>query len=152
VCVCARARAGIASFWRGNLANVIRYFPTQAFNFAFKDTIKNLFPRYNPKTDFWRFFATNLASGGLAGAGSLLIVYPLDFARTRLAADVGSGKAREFTGRRCCRRRDPMSYSECQIRLNVSCWVFHSCTLPPPVTTASQRNGRDRCHAWAHVT
>lgn len=89
---------GIASFWRGNLANVIRYFPTQAFNFAFKDTIKGLFPRYNPKTDFWPFFATNLASGGLAGAGSLLIVYPLDFARTRLAADVGANKAREFTG------------------------------------------------------
>ena len=39
-----------------------------------------------------------MASGGLAGAGSLLIVYPLDFARTRLAADVGSGKGREFTG------------------------------------------------------
>ena len=37
-------------------------------------------------------------SGGLAGAGSLLIVYPLDFARTRLAADVGSGGTREFTG------------------------------------------------------
>ena len=37
--------------------------------------------------------------GGLAGAGSLLIVYPLDFARTRLAADVGKGKGdREFTG------------------------------------------------------
>eukprot|EP00887_Chlorella_sp_A99_P002419 scaffold10.g2419.t1 len=92
------AEQGVASFWRGNLANVIRYFPTQAFNFAFKDTIKGLFPKYNPKTDFWPFFATNLASGGLAGAGSLLIVYPLDFARTRLAADVGSGKAREFTG------------------------------------------------------
>lgn len=40
-----------------------------------------------------------MASGGLAGAGSLLIVYPLDFARTRLAADVGKGGAdREFTG------------------------------------------------------
>ena len=89
---------GVASFWRGNLANVVRYFPTQAFNFAFKDTIKNAFPRYDPHTDFWRFFATNMASGGLAGAGSLLIVYPLDFARTRLAADVGSGKSREFTG------------------------------------------------------
>ena len=37
-------------------------------------------------------------TGGLAGAGSLLIVYPLDFARTRLAADVGSGGTREFTG------------------------------------------------------
>ncbi|XP_037931546.1 ADP,ATP carrier protein-like [Teleopsis dalmanni] len=28
---------GVASFWRGNLANVLRYFPTQALNFAFKD-------------------------------------------------------------------------------------------------------------------
>ena len=164
------AEQGIASFWRGNLANVIRYFPTQvrslpaphrlsplrgaacqrpahpapapnpnglvgvanprlrlpsstsprrlpatlpfpipssisssssfillpstllpsfllqAFNFAFKDTIKAMFPKYNAKTDFWPFFATNLASGGLAGAGSLLIVYPLDFARTRLVS------------------------------------------------------------------
>ena len=57
-----------------------------------------MFPSYNPKTDFWRFFATNMASGGLAGAGSLLIVYPLDFARTRLAADVGKQADREFTG------------------------------------------------------
>ena len=31
---------GIGAFWRGNLTNVLRYFPTQAFNFAFKDTIK----------------------------------------------------------------------------------------------------------------
>ncbi|CAL8470429.1 g9971 [Coccomyxa elongata] len=92
------AEQGIASFWRGNLANVIRYFPTQAFNFAFKDTIKNMFPKANPKTDFWKFFAINMASGGLAGAGSLLIVYPLDFARTRLAADLGKTGAREFTG------------------------------------------------------
>lgn len=92
------AEQGIGSFWRGNLANVIRYFPTQAFNFAFKDTIKKQFPKYNPKTDFWKFFLTNVASGGLAGACSLLIVYPLDFARTRLAADVGKGAQREFTG------------------------------------------------------
>ena len=39
----------------------------------------------------------NLASCGLAGAGSLTIVYPLNCARTRLASDVGSGK-RDFTG------------------------------------------------------
>lgn len=48
---------------------------------------------------FWRYFAGNLASGGAAGATSLCFVYPLDFARTRLAADVGKGAAqREFTG------------------------------------------------------
>ena len=91
------AEQGFSAFWRGNTVNVIRYFPTQAFNFAFKDTIKNMFPRYNPKTEFWQFFATNLASGGLAGAGSLTIVYPLDYARTRLASDVGSGNP-QFNG------------------------------------------------------
>merc|ERR1719182_792158 len=37
------AEQGFSAFWRGNTVNVIRYFPTQAFNFAFKDTIKALF-------------------------------------------------------------------------------------------------------------
>eukprot|EP00958_Prasinococcus_capsulatus_P029074 scaffold7253_cov385-Prasinococcus_capsulatus_cf.AAC.8 len=92
------AEQGVGSFWRGNMANVVRYFPTQAFNFAFKDTFKAMFPKYDQKTQFWSFFAANMASGGLAGAAALLIVYPLDFARTRLAADVGKGADREFTG------------------------------------------------------
>lgn len=91
------AEQGVQAFWRGNFTNVIRYFPTQAFNFAFKDTIKNLFPKYSSKTDFGLYFAVNMASGGLAGAGSLCIVYPLDYARTRLASDVGSG-AKTFNG------------------------------------------------------
>jgi len=90
---------GFSAFWRGNLANVIRYFPTQALNFAFKDTYKKIFCPYNPKTDSWKFFMGNLASGGAAGATSLMVVYPLDFARTRLAADVGKGAAdRQFVG------------------------------------------------------
>ena len=38
------AEQGFASFWRGNLANVIRYFPTQAFNFAFKVSFLGHFP------------------------------------------------------------------------------------------------------------
>jgi len=88
---------GIKAFWRGNLTNIIRYFPTQAFNFAFKDTIKAMFPAVDKKTEFGRFFMINMASGGLAGAGSLMIVYPLDYARTRLASDVGTGKA-QFNG------------------------------------------------------
>jgi len=94
---------GFASLWRGNLANVIRYFPTQALNFAFKDTYKRLFIEGVDKDkQFWKFFAGNLASGGAAGATSLCFVYPLDFARTRLAADVGKGEAREFKGLTDC--------------------------------------------------
>jgi solute carrier family 25 (adenine nucleotide translocator) protein 4/5/6/31 len=88
---------GFLAFWRGNFTNVIRYFPTQAFNFAFKDFFKSLFPNYSSKTEFAKFVGVQVASGSLAGAGSLCIVYPLDYARTRLASDVGSGK-RDFNG------------------------------------------------------
>merc|ERR1712218_599243 len=88
---------GMRRFWDGNFTNCIRYFPTQAFNLAFKDTFKKMFPKYNPKTEFAQFFGANLVSGGLAAASSLTIVYPLDYARTRLASDVGSGK-KSFTG------------------------------------------------------
>jgi len=91
---------GFLAFWRGNLANVIRYFPTQALNFAFKDKYKQVFlGGVDKHQQFWRYFLGNLASGGAAGATSLCFVYPLDFARTRLAADVGKGNAeREFSG------------------------------------------------------
>merc|ERR1711962_1614230 len=95
---------GFLSFWRGNVVNVVRYFPTQALNFAFKDTYKKLFmDGIDQKTQFWKFFAGNLAAGGAAGATSLMIVYPLDFARTRLGADVGkAAHEREFAGLKDC--------------------------------------------------
>jgi len=88
---------GIAAFWRGNFANVLRYFPTQALNFMFKDFYKQYLER--PRSEgFWPCLLGNMASGGAAGATSLAVVYPLDFARTRLAMDTGKGKDREFTG------------------------------------------------------
>lgn len=80
------------------MANVVRYFPTQALNFACKDFYKTYLNPYNAKKEPVKFFFGNCASGGAAGATSLTVVYPLDFARTRLAADVGSGGDREFTG------------------------------------------------------
>jgi len=85
------------------LANVIRYFPTQALNFAFKDKYKQVFlSGVDKKKQFWRYFAGNLGSGGAAGATSLCFVYPLDFARTRLAADIGKAGGREFNGLADC--------------------------------------------------
>ena len=93
------AEQGVLALWRGNLANVIRYFPTQALNFACKDTYKKYLCPFNPKTEPVKFFMGNMASGGAAGATSLCVVYPLDFARTRLAADVGDAEGkREFNG------------------------------------------------------
>ena len=45
---------GLSRFWDGNFTNCLRYFPTQAFNLAFKDTFKKMFPKYNPKTESWQ--------------------------------------------------------------------------------------------------
>jgi len=93
---------GFAALWRGNLANVLRYFPTQALNFAFKDQFKRMFGYDQRRDGYWKWFAGNLASGGAAGACSLAFVYSLDYARTRLANDNKSSKKgggeRQFNG------------------------------------------------------
>merc|ERR1712213_25632 len=92
------ATEGVYPFWRGNMANVLRYFPTQALNFAFKDTIKAAFKTSKDAPQSLKF-ATNIASGGAAGTMSLLFVYSLDYARTRLANDAkGKGGERQFNG------------------------------------------------------
>jgi len=89
---------GVYPFWRGNLANVLRYFPTQALNFAFKDSIKAIFKTPKDVPNYMKF-GTNIASGGAAGTMSLLFVYSLDYARTRLANDAkGKGGERQFNG------------------------------------------------------
>merc|ERR1719225_2010188 len=75
------ATEGVYPFWRGNLANVLRYFPTQALNFAFKDQIKLLFKTSKDAPPALKF------------------VYSLDYARTRLANDAkGKGGERQFNG------------------------------------------------------
>jgi len=92
---------GVLSLWRGNTANVIRYFPTQALNFAFRDTYKSMFNYKKDRDGYAKWMAGNLASGGAAGATSLLFVYSLDYARTRLANDAKSAKGggdRQFNG------------------------------------------------------
>jgi len=92
---------GFRYLWRGNVANCIRYFPTQALNFMFKERIKQTF-KINKTDTYMQQFGKNIFSGGSAGAMSLLFVYSLDYARTRLANDTKvSGKGggeRQFNG------------------------------------------------------
>lgn len=115
------ADEGVLSLWRGNTANVIRYFPTQALNFAFRDKFKKMFGFKKDRDGYAWWMAGNLASGGVcssrprrtvksplltkfsqaAGATSLLFVYSLDYARTRLANDAKNAKKggeRQFNG------------------------------------------------------
>merc|ERR1712226_1193779 len=92
------ATEGVAPFWRVNLANVLRYFPTQALNFAFKDSIKAAIAVSKDAPNYKKF-GVNILSGGMAGSLSLCFVYSLDFARTRLANDAkGKGGERQYNG------------------------------------------------------
>lgn len=99
------AEEGVAAFWRGNLANCIRYFPTQALNFAFKGRIKAQFKLADSDSNVTKL-GKNIASGGLAGALSLCFVYSLDYTRTRLANDLKSNKHgtgdRQYSGLADC--------------------------------------------------
>eukprot|EP01095_Lingulamoeba_sp_RSL-Kostka_P017573 TRINITY_DN9235_c0_g1_i2.p1 TRINITY_DN9235_c0_g1~~TRINITY_DN9235_c0_g1_i2.p1 ORF type:complete len:298 (+),score=86.77 TRINITY_DN9235_c0_g1_i2:31-894(+) len=94
---------GFLSLWRGNLVNVIRYFPNQALNFAFKDVYQNIFSNtifFNESnSSITRITIKNLLAGGLAGATSLALTYPLELIRTRMGADVsGKNQTRLYGG------------------------------------------------------
>jgi solute carrier family 25 (adenine nucleotide translocator) protein 4/5/6/31 len=94
------AEEGMKALWRGNGTNVIRYFPTQALNFAFKDYYKSMFG-FKKSEGFGLWVTGNVLSGAAAGATSSVFVYSLDYARTRLSADLKSvkgGGGRQFTG------------------------------------------------------
>jgi solute carrier family 25 (adenine nucleotide translocator) protein 4/5/6/31 len=91
------AEQGIGAFWRGNLVNCLRYAPQQGSALAFNDFFKNLFPKYDKNTQFPQFFAANLLAGGLGGGTAMVICYPLDYARTRLASDLTAGEG-QFNG------------------------------------------------------
>ena len=94
---------GLLSFWRGNLSNVVRYVPSTAFAFATKDWFKRTFCGFDPEKEELKFFWGNIASGGFAGAAAALLTYPLDFTRTRLAADIGKKRSeRLFVGALDC--------------------------------------------------
>merc|ERR1712072_964808 len=94
---------GPTSLWRGNVANCIRYVPTAAFNLAFKDNIKKLFPKYNKKTDFGKFAMAQIASGAAAGGVTNTLVYPLIYVRTVLGADLG--KVKKYDGMADCLKK-----------------------------------------------
>lgn len=91
------AEQGVAAFWRGNLVNCLRYAPQQGSALAFNDFFKNLFPKYDKNEESAKYFGANLLAGGLGGGTAMVICYPLDYARTRLASDLTAGEG-QFNG------------------------------------------------------
>lgn len=76
------------AFFKGNGTNALRFFLTQALNFSFRDLFRNMQGLNTNDSKRKNNFFLNLAAGGAAGAATQTIVYPLDYARTRLANQV----------------------------------------------------------------
>ncbi|KAL6528782.1 hypothetical protein OROMI_028958 [Orobanche minor] len=89
---------GILSLWRGNGSSVIRYYPSVALNFSLKDLYRNILRGHSKQGDLFSGPFANFLAGSLAGCTTLAIIYPLDIAHTRLAADLGRTETRQFKG------------------------------------------------------
>ncbi|KAJ0977488.1 hypothetical protein J5N97_012962 [Dioscorea zingiberensis] len=91
---------GVMSLWRGNGTSVLRYYPSVALNFSLKDLYRAMLKRgeTSQNSNFLSGAAANFVAGSAAGCTTLVIIYPLDIAHTRLAADLGSKESREFRG------------------------------------------------------
>nr|GLL37969.1 probable ADP,ATP carrier protein At5g56450 [Ipomoea trifida] len=89
---------GFLSLWRGNGSSVIRYYPSVALNFSLKDLYRNILHSNFKEGHFLAGPSANFIAGAGAGCTTLVIIYPLDIAHTRLAADLGRSDARQFRG------------------------------------------------------
>lgn len=91
---------GVLSLWRGNGSSVLRYYPSVALNFSLKDLYRSIL-RSNSNFQQSTLLSgpsTNFIAGAAAGCTTLVIIYPLDIAHTRLAADLGRIDSRQFQG------------------------------------------------------
>ena len=73
----------------------------QAFSFSFKHRFQQFFCPYDPQTQKMKFLFGRIMAGGFAGICAASLIFPLDFARTKLAADVLIGS---YRGKVCNRQ------------------------------------------------
>lgn len=87
---------GLLSFWRGNTPNVVRVAGTAAVNFYaltyYKELLHSRLPSKHHYDRRSRHVWISFLAGGLAGATSTTLLYPVEFVRTRLAMDISKKK------------------------------------------------------------
>uniref|UniRef100_A0A6B2LDC8 ADP/ATP translocase n=1 Tax=Arcella intermedia TaxID=1963864 RepID=A0A6B2LDC8_9EUKA len=75
--------SGLVGFWRGNTANLLRVIPNSAIKFStfdlYKQALKELFQ------DDQAYLLRTICAAAMSGASEVLVTYPLDLIRTRMA-------------------------------------------------------------------
>lgn len=64
----------------------------------YQDLYKNILRAHSREGDVLSGPSANFIAGSEAGCTTLIIIYPLDIAHTRLAADIGRNETRQFRG------------------------------------------------------
>ena len=92
-----KEQGGVRALLRGNMAGCLRVIPTTVLHFVFGPTVKSIFieplHEFGLDKNISARVVADVASGGLAAAVALAIVYPLDMARTRLALEMGKSQS-----------------------------------------------------------
>ena len=78
------SREGFLGLWRGNAATVLRVFPYAGIQFAAFDVYKRLLGKGSS--------LQKLLAGSAAGATAVILTYPLDLIRARLAVRMSEGR------------------------------------------------------------
>ncbi|PSC76347.1 calcium-binding mitochondrial carrier S -1 [Micractinium conductrix] len=88
------ADGGVRGLFRGNLASVVKVFPSSAIQFAVYDACKDVMQHFSGPGARSLSTAQKLGAGMVAGATACAATYPLEALRTQLAvAQAGSGGA-----------------------------------------------------------
>lgn len=79
-------KEGIKGFWKGNMTNCLRIFPQSAINYSVFKIIETKLEKKNLNKK--SLFNNSFISGTISGFVSMICIYPLENARTRLALQV----------------------------------------------------------------
>jgi solute carrier family 25 (mitochondrial adenine nucleotide translocator), member 4/5/6/31 len=83
---------GISAFYRGLLPTLLTPLVNQLVNSVVSPQLRKI--KSDRNRSFWVAFISQLATGALAGAASVLVSSPLEYARNQLACDL----SHKFTG------------------------------------------------------
>ena len=85
---CIKNDGVMKGLFRGNSCTVGRVFITSATSFAVNGSLKKYLSFPEKRYGYIRNFAGNILMGGISGTVALVAAQPIDYIRTRLAADV----------------------------------------------------------------
>ncbi|KAG0030086.1 hypothetical protein BGZ81_003083 [Podila clonocystis] len=95
------AEEGAMSLFRGTVAGVVIYIPTQILNRAFKDFFRTMADAfyYNKADSYYKWLVGTTITGCATGISTLLFVYPMQYVHTRLSNDImDRNGTRQFQG------------------------------------------------------